>query len=243
MIAVLFVTFAVGPAVTASDYLAFSNAVSEARAAAHELMTKESGQAIDPASVEVSVIDLNSDGVDEIFAYVFAPHFCGKFGCHPRVFQKGSEGYRNIFRDDTGVAQGSPRNIVLVPPGHGGYVDILLGSVLFIWDGQNYVEDSGPTPTHLDSTGFMAACKVSESVAADIRADGSEPEKTQETFCACMIDQFETAGRKQRELDLYGKVVGQLAETDIEPYGEGSKDFSKVVEGFELGCLIDINVD
>jgi len=225
------------PAAQAADHLAFSNAASPERDIARQAMSAEAGAAIDGDKVAVSPVDLDADGVDEIIAYAEAPFFCNEDGCAPWILRRTGDAWRNVLAPDTVRTRAVPGNFTLVGTGAGGLADILVGSLLLVWDGERYVEDRGPTRTDLDTAAFVAACWASATVKHMLAAEAIADQD--EAFCACMADQFETAGLPQSDLD---RAAGDYGAARAESDNVADVFLAKVMD-FELGCRIDLTAD
>src|SRR5690606_26921160 len=90
-----------------------------------------------------------------------------------------------------------------------GFSDILVGSMLLVFDGERYVEEAEPEPTDLDTAAFEAACMASPHVAA-VLAEESVPGRAVE-FCACTGGLFGQMGMDQQDLDEAARAYADPA--------------------------------
>lgn len=229
----------------ASNYLAFPNTASSARAIAHDLMEREAGAPIALENMAVSEVDLDRDGTPEIFAYAMAtPFFCSDKGCLPRIYRKTGEEWLNVLSDETGITRGGPTNVSLVGMANEGFSDILLGSVLIEWDGGSYREYQPPPVTQLDDGAFLAACNGSPTIQTAVAEAGAIVKEPLKTFCVCLADQFENAGLPQSDLDIYRrKLAEQLSDEAVGKLVASPKDYLYRLHDFELSCRIEITAD
>jgi hypothetical protein len=240
---------AASPARAEINHLAFSNAPSPAHAAARAAFEVESGNPIEPARILVSEVDLDADGVAEILAYAETPAFCDPQGCAPAIFRRDGDTWRNILADGVVRTRAVPGTISVIDERHNGFSDLLVGSLYLIHDGTAYREDTGPVPTQLDSTAFQAACVTSPDIASEVReaaasADIEEIEEPVGAFCACLLDQFQTAGVPQTDLDLFADLLaGRKTATEAAPMSSIPDDYAATITDFRFSCAIDLRVD
>lgn len=237
---------AAGAALADSDYLAFSSEPSPALETARRHFEAASGARIDPAAVTLSQVDLNGDGTSEIIAYASASAFCSPDGCAPSILRREGTDWQDILARGAVRTRAVPGNISVINERHGGFLDLLVGSLYLIHDGTAYREDTGPVPTQLDQTAFLGACSASTDIAgevreADPRGDVAEPV---ETFCLCLVDQFQTAGLPQSDLDGFAALLA--GRTDMAEAAKQSSipgEFEEKLGDFRFSCGIELSAD
>lgn len=224
--------------------LTFSEADTPARETARGLFEREIGHQVAAGDIVHAETDLDGDGRPEIFAYARVAELCAEQGCLPRIFREGAEGWANVLKDEAGTTRGGPTNITLLGPDKGGFQRILLGSVLIEWDGSAYREPQAPKPSELDASRFLPACVASPEVQIVVTLAQAKVEDPVGKFCACMVDQFQTAGLPQGDLDLMtlGYKEG-LSSVDAEKLSSIGEEFAAKLGDFRLGCEIEISGD
>ena len=245
-LAAMMLSAAVDAALADSDYLAFSSEPSAALENARRHFETASGATVDPSVVAVSLVDLDGDGTGEIIAYANTPAFCDAGGCAPSILRREGADWKDILVDGVVRTRAVPGDISLINERHGGFLDLLVGSLYLIHDGTAYREDTGPVPTRLDGTAFLRACTASGDIAGEGReatARGDVAESV-DTFCLCLFDQFQTAGLPQRDLDGFATLLA--GRTDMSKAAEQSSipvDFTSTVAAYRFSCGIELSVD
>lgn len=237
---------AAGAARADSDYLAFSSEPSSALEMAHGHFEAVSGATIDPAVVTVAEVDLDGDGTSEIIAYANAAAFCTADGCAPSVLRRQGESWKDILAKGVVRTRAVPGNISVISERHGSFLDLLVGSLYLIHDGTAYREDTGPVATQLDESAFLGACTASPDIAGEVRKAGprgdiAEPTRT---FCLCLVDQFQTAGLPQRDLDGFAALLS--GRTDMAEAAKQSSipgEFEEKLGDFRFSCGIELSSD
>lgn len=223
---------AAAPAAAQVAYLRFGQEPQDLHTRAVELFAEEAGAAVSPDDVIISPVDLSGDYALEMIAYARAAPFCDGRGCEPRIFIFDGETWRNILAPGVVRTATVPGAISIVNISQTGFSDILVGSVLLVFDGRHYVEEAPPEPTELDRGPFEAACSGSaaivEKVAAEGAADGAP------RFCACMADLFEAMGHEQVDMDDAAEHYAGTAPLDAD---DGLVD---ILTDYELSCRIEL---
>lgn len=237
---------AASEALADSDYLAFSSEPSAALETARRHFEAASGARIDPAAVTLSQVDLDGDGTSEIIAYANSPAFCNSDGCEPKILRRERDTWKSVLAEGVVRTRAVPGNISVINERHGGFLDLLVGSLYLIHDGTAYREDTGPVPTQLDQTAFLGACSASTDIAgevreADPRGDVAEPV---ETFCLCLVDQFQTAGLPQRDLDGFAALLaGRTDMAEAVKQSSIPREFEEKLGDFRFSCGIELSAD
>jgi hypothetical protein len=229
-----------------SDHLDFSSEPSVALENARRHFETASGATIDTGAVTISEVDLDGDGTREIIAYANVPAFCNADGCAPSILRREGESWKDILATDVVRTRAVPGNISVINERHGGFLDLLVGSLYLIHDGTAYREDTGPVPTTLDATAFLSACSGNTDIAREVRdaaprGDVAEPV---DTFCLCLVDQFQTAGLKQGDLDSFAALLA--GRTDMAEAAKQSSlpgDFEEKLGDFRFSCGIELSAD
>lgn len=245
-LAAMILGVAVGAARADSDYLAFSSEASPALEAAHGHFEAASGATIDPAVVTVAQVDLDGDGSSEIIAYANAAAFCSSDGCAPSILRREGESWKDILAVGVVRTRAVPGNISVINERHGGFLDLLVGSLYLIHDGSAYREDTGPIPTLLDESAFLTACTASPDIADEVRKAGPRGDIAEpvETFCLCLVDQFQTAGLPQRDLDGFAALLaGRTDMADAAKQSSIPGDFEEKLGDFRFSCGIELSAD
>ena len=237
---------AVGEAAADSDYLAFSSGPSSALEVAHGHFEEASGATIDPAAVTAAEVDLDGDGTNEIIAYANAPALCTADGCAPSILRYEGTEWKDILVADVVRTRAVPGNISVINERHGGFLDLLVGSLHLIHDGTGYREDTGLVPTQLDGSAFASACTASPDISDEVRKAGprgdiAEPTRT---FCQCLVDQFQTAGLPQRDLDGFAALLaGRTTMADAAKQSSIPDAFEERLGDFRFSCGIELSAD
>ncbi len=236
----------VDAALADSDYLAFSSEPSAALDVARGFFEATSGAPIDPAVVTVAQLDLDGDGTREIIAYANAPAFCTPDGCAPSILHREGTDWQDILAKGVVRTRAVPGNISVINERHGGFLDLLVGSLYLIHDGTAYREDTGPVPTQLDETAFLSSCSASTDIAGEVREAGPRGDVAEpvETFCLCLVDQFQTAGLPQRDLDGFAALLA--GRTDMAEAAKQSSipgEFEEKLGDFRFSCGIELSSD
>ena len=235
---------AVGAALADSDYLAFSSEPSAAQETARRHFEAASGATIDPGAVAVSLVDLDGDGTSEIIAYANTPAFCNAGGCAPRILRHESDGWKNILAEGVVRTRAAPGNFTVINERHGGFLDLLVGSLYLIHDGTAYREDTGPEPTRLDETAFLGVCTASMDIASEVReaaprGDVAEPV---DMYCLCLVDQFQTAGLPQTDLDGFTALLaGRKNMAEAAKQSSIPGEFEEKLGDFRFSCGIELS--
>lgn len=225
------------PAVAAAQvgYLAFGSQPADMHARAVELLSAEAGAAIPADQVIVSALDLSGDGQLEMIAYARNPAFCDEQGCEPRIYLFTGSEWVNILEPGLVRTRAVPGAFSIVNVSQTGFSDILVGSLLLVFDGRQYVEERPPEPTDLDTAAFDAACRAGSRVAA-LLAEASIPDRGGE-LCACLAGLFEQMGHPQEDLDAATAAYagsGEIADDE---------DLGIILADYELSCRIELTAD
>jgi hypothetical protein len=218
-----------------TGYLPFGTVPPDLHARAVELLSAEAGSPVAPADVIISALDLSGDGALEMIAYGRAPAFCNDQGCEPRIYIFTGTEWVNILEPGLVRTRAVPGAFSIVNVSQTGFSDILVGSLLLVFDGRQYVEEKPPEPTDLDTAAFDAACAARGRVTAML-AEASVPDKAAE-FCACMGGLFEQMGHEQADLDA--ATAAYAASGEI----AGDNDLAVILADYELSCRIELTVD
>lgn len=237
---------AAGAARADSDYLAFSSEPSAAREIALGYFEAAGGAAIDPGAITISEIDLDDDGVNEIIAYSNSPAFCNADGCAPSILRREGETWKNVLADGVVRTRAVPGNVSRVAMTSGTFWGLLFGSLLLEWDGTRFREYQPPPVTQLNDSEFLTACTASPDIADEVRKAGPRGDIAEpvETFCLCLVDQFQTAGLPQRDLDGFATLLA--GRTDMAEAAKQSSipgDFEEKLGDFRFSCGIELSAD
>ena len=140
----LLVLIAFAMPAAAAPALVFSTAASPEHDAIKALMQQEGGVDIKDKWLNIAPIDLDLDGVPELFVMAInTDYFCGDAGCVPEIYQRDGQGWRKI---DLGLNEFINSDLadwtVLPEPQHGRLALKLTESqfsTTFVWDGTGYV--------------------------------------------------------------------------------------------------------
>lgn len=245
-LAAMMLGVAADAALAGSDYLAFSSEPSAALESARRHFETASSATIDAGAIAVSLVDLDDDGTSEIIAYANTPAFCSADGCAPSILRREGEDWQDILAGGVVRTHAVPGNIAVINERHGGFLDLLVGSLYLIHDGTAYREDTGPVPTRLDETAFLGVCTASRDIAGEVRdaAPRGDVARQVDTFCLCLLDQFQTAGLPQRDLDGFATMLaGRRGMADAAKQSSIPGDFEVKLSDFRFSCGIELGVD
>jgi hypothetical protein len=225
------------PAVAAAQvgYLAFGSQPADMHARAVKLLSAEAGAAVPADQVIISALDLSGDGQLEMIAYARNPAFCDERGCEPHIFLFSGTEWISILEPGLVRTRAVPGAFSIVNVSQTGFSDILIGSLLLVFDGRQYVEERPPEPTDLDTAAFDAACRAGSRTAA-LLAEASIPDRGGE-LCACLAGLFEQMGHPQEDLDAAAAAYagsGEIADDE---------DLEVILADYELSCRIELTAD
>ncbi|MBX3531112.1 MAG: hypothetical protein KF849_10930 [Rhizobiaceae bacterium] len=225
------------PAVASAQvgYLAFGSQPADMHARAVELLSSEAGNPVSADQVIISAVDLSGDGQLEMIAYARNPAFCDDQGCEPRIFMFDGTAWINLLEPGLVRTRAVPGAFSIVNVSQTGFSDILVGSLLLVFDGRQYVEERPPEPTDLDTAAFDAACRGG-SRTATLLAEASIPDRGGE-LCACLAGLFEQMGHPQEDLDAATAAYSGSGEISDDP------DLSAILADYELSCRIELTAD
>lgn len=125
--------------------LNFSTALSPEHAAVKALMEKESGATIDDKWLEIAPIDLDRDGIPELFVMAInTDYFCGDAGCRPSIYKKDGAGWIKLEIGLNDFTNSDPDMWSVEKKPQNGHLVLVLKESRFtaryVWDGTAYSE-------------------------------------------------------------------------------------------------------
>ncbi|TPM42055.1 hypothetical protein FJ967_00790 [Mesorhizobium sp. B2-3-4] len=197
---------------------------------AQGLLERQTGsQGLPPASFAIEV-DLNLDGLPEIFAYRAAPG-CDGVNCGNFLFILEGDSYHEVLGDIPGARLVPQDKIGLSAFKRNGFLEIQLDKMTIAWDGTRYVDASTFPASSLDGAAFVAACEKYRS--------GQQPESVT-AACQCQFNRFQQIDLKQADLDSYAASLGENFQYPTGEKGDAWVVLSKTAEDVVTGCDVAI---
>lgn len=201
---------------------------------AMSLLERQTGSKGLPLASFAVEVDLNLDGLPEIFAYRYAPG-CDGIKCGNFLFVLEGDKYQEVLGDIPGVRLVPQDKIGLSPFKRNGFFDIQSDKMTITWDGKRYVDASTFPASTLDGAAFVAACQKNKTSAQPAESEAEQVA----TACQCQFNRFHVLGLTQADLDAY---TASLAGQDVE-YPAGDKEdawlaLSKSAQDVATSCEV-----
>lgn len=94
-----------------------------------------------PTSVQFTRFDLNGDGAEELFAFVYGAPYCTESGCSLDLYERQDDSWRKIGEWKGVIPEFSDgeSTIIVLPSKSQGYRDIMYAGVAtYRWSGDRY---------------------------------------------------------------------------------------------------------
>ncbi|TPN01159.1 hypothetical protein [Mesorhizobium sp. B2-1-3A] len=182
---------------------------------AMSLLERQTGSKGLPLASFAIEVDLNLDGLPEIFAYRYAPD-CDGVNCGNFLFVLEGDSYQEVLGGIPGARLMPQDKIALSPFKRSGFFDIQSDKMTIGWDGTHYVDAATFPASSLNGTAFVSACQENKLSQQSLKGETEQVSAA----CQCQINRFQTLGFTQADLDAYtASMVGQ----DFE-YPKGDKE-------------------
>jgi hypothetical protein len=213
------------------ESIPWENSMAIAQKMAMGLLERQTGSKGLPLASFAIEVDLNLDGIPEIFAYRYAPG-CDGLKCGNFLFVLEGDSYQEVLGGIPGARLVPQDKIGLSPFKRNGFFDIQSDKMTIGWDGTRYVDASTFPASTLDGTAFVAACQKNKT--SEQPAEGEAEQVA--TACQCQFNRFQVVGLTQADLDTYTASLGENFEY---PMGEKQKawlDLSNNAGDVATGC-------
>ncbi len=127
--------------------LQFSTAPGPTASIARALLGAEREEPLrDDEIVSISEVDLDGDGISELFVFADASYFCGSAGCVPRIYQLdlATAGWRELPIEAEAMLNSEPANWGLAPAHAGNWRVLEMRTpdlrLYFAWNGEAFVQ-------------------------------------------------------------------------------------------------------
>lgn len=214
------------------ENIPWENSMAIAQKMAMSLLERQTGSKGLPLASFAIEVDLNLDGIPEIFAYRYAPS-CDGIKCGNFLFVLEGDSYHEVLGDIPGARLVPQDKIGLSPFKRNGFLDIQSDKMTIGWDGTRYVDASTFPASTLDGAAFVAACQKSK--LSEQPAEGEAEQVA--TACQCQFNRFQVVGFKQADLDAYtASIAGQEVEYPMGDKEDAWLALSKSAQDVSIGC-------
>ncbi|WP_244277801.1 hypothetical protein [Mesorhizobium erdmanii] len=212
------------------ENIPWENSMAIAQKMAIGLLERQTGSKGLPLASFAIEVDLNLDGLPEIFAYRYAPGCDGKT-CGNFLFVLEGDSYHEVLGDIPGARLVPQDKIALSAFKRNGFLEIQSDRMTIAWDGTRYVDASTFPASSLDGAAFVEACQKNRSGQ---QADSAP------AACQCQLNRFQQIDLKQADLDSYAASLGENFEYPTGEKGEAWVVLSKIAEDVVTGCDVAI---
>jgi hypothetical protein len=216
------------------ENIPWENSMAIAQKMAIGLLERQTGSKGLPLASFAIEVDLNLDGLPEIFAYRYAPG-CDGVNCGNFLFVLEGDSYQEVLGDIPGARLVPQDKIALSPFKRNGFFDIQSDTMTIGWGGKRYVDASTLPASTLDGTAFVAACQKNK-----LSEQPSQGETEQvSAACQCQFNRFQKVGFTQADLDAYAaSLMGEDFDYPIGDKEDAWLALSKSAQDVATGCEV-----